>query len=279
MRDTSNWWNPLAHEHKTCTLFFTLAEPLKAGAEFNLRLICKSQHAQHTPGCLRAAVLSDDATAANVKAVFAAQWEASKNAKLSWWDSTFCPRVVLLDSEGRAVAAENKPRLGLTPQTLAARIKELRAVREKRDALWAQAEKAEGPQRSELLRQSLHLLGFANWKGNEDSYKFVHDQIRAADPKNESGAVRWLSFGGHGRDGAPGLEAVWKALQEKRYEDALAEVDKHLADPRNKALDNDRIQRIMLAKFHIYRQWPGHEEKRFEVQREIAKLDSTATMR
>lgn len=270
-----NIWNPAAHLHLRRTLLLTLAQPLKPGAEFTVRLICKSQYARHTPGCLRAAILPDDTIASEVKAVASAQLEAAKNAKFSWWDGTYCPRVALMDSQGRAIAAENKPRLGLTPLTLAARIKELRAVREKRDTLWAKAEKTEGPARAELLRQSLNLLGFANWQGNDNCYKFVHDNIRAADPKDESGAVRWLRFGGHGRDGAPGLDAVWKALGEKRYEDALAEVDRQLADPRNKALDNDLIQRIMLAKFHIYRQWPGHEEKRFDVQRAIAALDPT----
>ena len=56
---------------------------------------------------------------------------AAQNAKFSWWDTTICPRIALLDSEGRAVACENKPRLGLTPVSMAARVKELRAIRGK----------------------------------------------------------------------------------------------------------------------------------------------------
>lgn len=39
----------------------------------------------------------------------------------------------------------------------------LEAVRVKRDELWAQAAKAEGPAKAELLRQGLDAMGNANW--------------------------------------------------------------------------------------------------------------------
>jgi hypothetical protein len=181
-----------------------------------------------------------------------------------------------MDREGRAVARDDTPRLGLTPAALAARVKELRSIREQRDALWARAETATGPEQAELYRQSLELLGFANWAGNENCYAFIHEKIRKADPQDSSGAVRWLSFGGDPRDGVPWAEPSWaKALEGKdltdaAYEEALARIDRELADPRNKVLDQERIQRLMIAKYHVYLRWPGHEEQRFDVQREIA---------
>jgi len=275
-----NLWNAAGHHHRRRTLLLTMGEPVPAGAELTVRLICRSQWGQHVPGCVRAAVLRAPALADDIARVAGAQGLKSKNRKFSWWDTTYCPRVALMDSEGRAVACENKPRLGLTPATLAARVKELRAVREKRDALWAKAEAAQGPQKAELLRQSLELLGFANWAGNENCYKFIHDKIRAADPKDESGVVRWLGFGGDPRDGVPWTEPSWgKALEKKDltdadYEEALARIDKELKDPRNRVLDHERIQRIMIAKYHVYARWPKHEEQRFDVQREIAAFDS-----
>lgn len=270
-----NLWNPAAHHHKQRSLLLVLEKPLPPDALLNVRLVCRSQWGQHLPGCLRAAVLADEPLAETIVTVAAAQALAARNAKFSWWDRSYCPRIALMDSQGHAVAAENKPRLGLTAKTMAARIRELRAVREQRDATWAQAEKASGPAKAELLRRSLEALGFANWAGNENGYKFVHEAIRQADSNDVSGAVRWLSFGGHGRDGAPGMGDVAKARDAKNHEEALALVDRHLADPRNKALDHDRIQRILLAKYHIYRHWPGHEDQRFDVQREIARLDPT----
>ena len=270
-----NCWNPAANLHLRRTLLLVLGEKLPPEVPLTIRLTCQTQWDQHVPGAIRGAVLSRDTLAADIAAVYKAQLNLAENAKFTWWDTAYCPRVALLDSRGRAVSCENKPRLDLTPSSLADRIKQLRSVREQRDALWAKAEATQGPEKAELLRQSLDLLGIANWAGNDNCYQFIHDEMTAADPQDESGAIRWLGFPALARDGAPGMEAADKALNEKRYEDALAEVDEQLADPRNKALDHDRIQRIMLHKDLIYRSWPGHEEQRFEVQRQIAALDST----
>ncbi len=276
-----NVWNPAAHLHQRRTLLIALNSEVPAGSDVLVRLICRSQWPEHLPGCLRASILRDSQVEDSVRQVARAQLEKAKNRGFSWWDLSHCPRVALMDSVGRAVASEDKPRLGLTPESLAIRVKELRAVREKRDAFWAQADKTQGPQKAELLRKSLDLLGFANWQGNGNCYKFIHDQIRAADPKDESGAVRWLGFGGDVRSGVPWTEPNWsKALQgkdltDKDYEEALSRIDKEMHDPRNRVLDHERIQRIMVAKYHVYKRWPKHEDQRFDVQREIAAFDPT----
>ncbi|MCX6877948.1 MAG: discoidin domain-containing protein [Verrucomicrobia bacterium] len=274
-----NMWNAVGHARQRRTLMLVMDKPVPAGTELTVRLICRILWGQFLPGCLRAAVVGERAMVDDIAEASAAQQLRVKNSKFSWWDTTFCPRVALLDREGRAVACDNKPRLGLTPATLAARVRELRAVREKRDALWAKAEAATGPEQAELFRQSLDVMGFANWAGNENCYKPIHDRIRAADPKDESGAVRWLSFGGDPRDGLVWTEPSWaKALEKKDLTDAdfteaLARVDNELKDPRNRILDHERIQRIMAGKYLVYSRWPKHEEQRFDVQREIAAFD------
>jgi hypothetical protein len=272
-------WNAAGHLHRRRTLLLALEKPVRSGATVTVRLICRSPWSQHAPGCVRGAVVRDNGLAGDIVQVSAAQRLRQKNNRFSWWDTTYCPRIALLDREGRAVACENKPRLGLTAATLAARVRELRALREQRDTLWAQAEAAQGPERAELLRQSLALLGFANWAGNENGYKPIHDKIRTADPKDESGAVRWLGFGGDPRHGVPWTEPSWaKALEKKEltdadFEEALARIERELKDPRNRVLDHERIQRIMIARYLVYARWPKHEEQRFDVQRQIAAFD------
>ena len=274
-----NLWNPAANRHQRRTLLLALAAPLAPGTNASVRLVCRSQWGQHVPGCVRGTVLEDAQTADDLRLVGAAQLEQSRNAKFSWWDRTYCPRVVLLDSNGCAVACENKPRLGLTPATLAARVKALRAVREQRDDCWRRAALAQGPQKAELLRQGLEVLGFANWAGNDNCYKPVHEAIKAADPKDESGATRWLGFSGDPRGGVPWAEpSCWKAIEKKDptdadFREAIARVDRELSDPRNHILDHERIQRMMNAKYLIYKRWPGHQEERFDRMREIAAFD------
>lgn len=272
-------WSGDGHHHVRRTLLLAMPEPVAAEAELTVRLFCRSPWGFHMPGCLRAAVLPDPGLREDLVQAVEAQLLKAKNSGYSWWDTTYCPRVALLDSEGRAVACENKPRRGLTPATLAARVKELRAVREKRDALWARAESAQGPEQADLLRQGLDVMGFANWAGNANCYRPIHDRIRAADPKDESGAVRWLTFGRDPRDGFQWTEPSWsKALEkpeltDEDFKEALARIDKELKDPRNRIFDHERIQRIMIAKYHLYARWPEHQEHRFDVQREIAALD------
>lgn len=274
-----NFWNALANLSHRTILFIVLKESLQPGETISIQLHCLSKSKQHIPGCVRAASLNDASTEAAVRAGAEAEQVGALNAKFSWWDTSICPRIALLDNQGRGVACENKPRLGLTPVTLATRVKELRTVREKRDALWARAEKANGPEKAELLRQGLDVMGFANWAGNDKCYAPIHDKIREADPKDESGAVRWLTFGKDPRDGFTWAEPRWsKAVESKKptdadFTEALARIDKELKDPRNKALDHERLQRIMIAKYLVYSRWPKHEEQRFDVQREIAALD------
>ncbi|MEI7946750.1 MAG: discoidin domain-containing protein [bacterium] len=276
---TDNFWNALANNSHRTILFLLLKEALQPGETISIQLFCLSGSKQHIPGCVRAASLNDTSTEAAVRSGAEAEQVGALNAKFSWWDTSICPRIALLDNQGRGVACENKPRLGLTPATMAARVKELRSVREKRDALWARAEKTSGPEKAELLRQGLDVMGFANWVGNDKCYAPIHDKIREADPKDESGAVRWLSFGKDPRDGFTWAEPRWsKALESKTPTDAdfieaLTRIDKELKDPRNKALDHERLQRIMIAKYLVYSRWPKHEEQRFDVQREIAALD------
>ena len=274
-----NFWNALTNGSHRSTLFLLLKDALQPGETLSIQLQCLSGSKQHVPGCVRVASLHDAATEADVRACAEHERKAALNAKYTWWDTSVCPRIALLDSQGRAVASENKPRLGLTPKTMAARVKELRAIREKRDALWAKAEAVQGPARAEWLRQGLDVMAIANWSGNDKCYVPIHDKIRAADPKDESGALRWLTFGGDPRDGLKWAEPGWskalanKDLSDKNFMEALARIDKELKDPRNKALDHERIQRMMIAKYLVYSRWPKHQEQRFDIQREIAALD------
>jgi len=276
-------WNGLANLRLPRTLMLVLDSPVRGGSSLKVSLVCHSQWPQHVPACLRAAVLDDSALAASLGHLADAQLVATKNATFTWWDGNHCPRVALVDAEGRAVAAEDKPRGDLTPESLATRVKTLRDKRVARDEFLAKAEKAQGPDKAELLRQALDVLEIRNWPGNGNCYKPIHDKIKEADPQDVSGATRWLGFSSDPKGGVPWAKPAWNEAIDTQggkrvptdadYQEALARVDKELADPRNKILSHENIQRIMVAKFHIYRSWKGHEDKRFDVQKEIAAFD------
>lgn len=279
----TNGWNAGGQHRQRRSLLMALEKTLPARATVQVILHCRSQWGQHVPGCLRAAVVPGE-TATNVlRRVVAAETQAAKNATFTWWDTSRCPRVALVDSEGRAVAADDTPRADLTVASLAQRIKSMRETRMKRDELLVQAEKVQGPQKAELLRQALDALGLRNSTGNKDCYKPIHEMIRKEDPQDVSGAVRWLGFSADPKGGVPWAKPTWqealdtqggkRTLSDADYVQALARVDKELADPRNKILSKENIQRMMVAKYHIYKSWKGAEEKRFDIQREIAAFD------
>lgn len=278
-----NGWNPSAHTRQQRTLFIVLDTPVRAGTVFKVNLVCKSPWNNHVPACFRAAVIDDTSLAKSIARAATAENLAERNKAFSWWDGGHCPRVALLDNGGRAIASLDTPRAELTPATLATAVKKLRDSRIVRDEMLARAAKTKGPEQAEYLRRALDSLGIANWPGNGNCYKPVHDMIRAADPDDRSGATRWLGFSNDPKSGPPWSKPAWnEALDTKGgkrtptdadYQEALARVDKELADPRNKALNHEQIQRMMVAKFHIYKSWKGHEDERFRIQQQIADLD------
>ncbi|MCW1923898.1 discoidin domain-containing protein [Luteolibacter arcticus] len=276
-------WNGGGQTRQARTMMLALAQPVRPGATLKISLVGRSQWNNHIPACLRAAVLDDARLAASLTRVAAAETLATRNAAFTWWDGNRCPRVALVDSEGRGIAALDTPRGDLLPATLAAQIKKLRETRIARDEWLAKAANAKGPEQAELLRKSLEVLGAGNWTGNGHCYKPVHDQIRAADPQDISGAVRWLGFSSDPKGAVPWVKPTWnealdtqrgkRALTDADYREALARVDKELADPRNKVLSHENIQRMMVAKFRIYKSWKGREDERFRIQQEIADFD------
>lgn len=265
-------WNASAHEHESRTVYLVLPKAVASQTQLNLRLICQTNWASHVPGCVRASLLADPILETAVLAATSTEDLKRRNSKFTWRGDDI-PRVALLDREGRAVASEDKPRIGLTPDRLATRIKELQKTRLQRDTLWSAANNAQGPARAELLRQSLDLLRLGNSTGHEKAYAFVHDQIKTADPNDESGVQRWLQFSADPRGVPKMVGDALKLVADRKHEEALTAINRELMDPRNRVLDHDRIQRIMLGRFQVYRQWPGNEEKRFEELRKISELD------
>lgn len=272
--NNDNVWNAFGHRHQNGLLLIALAKPVPAGAKVTVKLVCKAKWAEHLPGTLRAAVQDLPAVVADVETVGRANALGALNQKFSWRGDDV-PRVALLDKEGRHVASEDKPRLGLTPQGLARRIGEMIELRKQRDALWAVAETQQGVEKAGTLKKSLDLLKLGGSAGHENVYKFVHEKILAADPKDESGVQRWLQFQTDQRVAPALVNDANKLAGEKKFEEAIALLDAEYKHPGNKHLTADHLQRILLAKFNIVRQWPGHEEERFDVMRQMAALDAT----
>lgn len=276
-------WNPGAHTAKRRTLLLALAEAQPVDGDLTLTLVARSQWGAHIPGCLLVGTVDEPFVADGLARHAAAVDLAARNAAFDWQANWSVPRIALLDAQGRGIAAEDKPRPPFDADALARRVHALREVRLRRDEVWTRAEKASGPEKAELLRQGLEILGLGNSRGNGKRYEPVHAAIKAADPEDASGATRWLGFSLDPKGGVPWAKPAWNealdtkggtvTLTDDHYREALARVDKELADPRNRILPPEYVQRMMLAKYHIHKRWKGHEDERFEVQRAIAAFN------
>jgi thioredoxin-related protein len=94
------------------------------------------------------------------------------------------PSILLCDSEGRPYAATGYQKGG--PEKYVEHLNELRENKTKRDEAFAAASKAEGPAKAKALVAALDAMKLedgmvANFYGD------IADQIKAADPKDESG--------------------------------------------------------------------------------------------
>ncbi len=264
-------WNALAHHHRQRTLLVVLDKPAPVGKQLLVRLICKSQWGQHVPGCISASLFASPTLKDDIKAVDRANREIADNAPFNWRD-VCTPRIAYLDKAGRPVACEDRPRQNLTPASTARLLEKMQKIRMRRDELWAKAEKETGAKRAEEYLDGLLAMG--NEIAFHGAYKPIQDEIRAADPENEAGCFRRLQFPPDYRNVPPFVAEAYKLVDQKKYQEALAKINAELKNTQaNQRLSHEHIQRIMLGKFNIYRRWPGHEEQRFDVQREIYKFD------
>lgn len=285
-------WNLYGGQKQPRTLFVALKRTVPANTELTVKILCQSQWGNHVVGCVRAAMVADSLTLADVRTMGDILFKQYGNRGYSFGGWAKCPRIAFLDAAGRPVAADEQPRLGLTGASLAHEVSAWRALREKRDALWRQAGKVQGPARAELLRQSLAVMNFGydiafgrgnGWGGgNNGCYTFIHDNMKVADPRDESGAIRWLGCGtGEYAFTWPADNQWWKVLEGKPtpgdadWAAAEACIEKEIKDPRNKLLDPNSVQCIMKAHYDLLQRRSGTDiqDRKMAVMHRIAEYN------
>ncbi len=270
--NNDNQWLADGHFHLRRTVFLVLNKPVKKGTPITVKLICVSPWASHIPGRIHAAVLNDKELASTLSRHFTADQARLKNAKFTWLGDDV-PRVSLMDKEGRPVDSFDNPRDGLTPTALAEKIKAMMKKRAERDNFWAKAKIVNGDAKAEHLLKGLEALG--DGLLFDPKYLPVHTEIKAADPDDSSGCARRLQFAPDPRTLPKLVNDALALTADKKYEEALAQLDKEIKNPQNKWLTPEQVQRIMIGKFHVYLRWPDNQEQRFEIQRQIRDHDPT----
>ena len=267
-------WDPKGYEvHEDALLALVPEKPLPAGAAMRVKLYFVSPWGQHLIGRLRLRASGDPELATAVRTLSAGEQLRLRNAAFDIRSGNL-PAVTIYDASGRVVKVVEPLRPGRTPAEVAKDLLAWQAKRIERDRLWAQAAKAEGGAKAELLGKGLDLMECNPfWFGHKNLYRPVFEELKKADPQDASHYVRKYSFNAGEYQGQ-----AMKLAGEKKYEEALALLDAQMANPTNSLLSTEQLQQLQLAKFHVYRSWPDHQQERFGPIRKMAEIDPETVM-
>ena len=153
------------------------------------------------------------------------------------------PTILLCDAEGKPYAATGYEEGG--PEKYVGHLNELRKNKSKRDEAFAKAAKASGVEKAKVLIAALDAMK-VDEKVVANFYGDIAAQIRAADPKDETGFAKKAESGKR-------IEEFQNSLQEfgakRDHEGALALVDKTLKEG---GFDTESTLQIMMTRSAIY---------------------------
>lgn len=178
----------------------------------------------------------------------AAQALAEKNKDCSL-PTRSVPALAYLDSQGRVIATySGTPELGApTAANLTTLIKKAAQIRSQRDQAWSRADQVQKIKRAEALGAGLDAMN--QGLGHKNAYQSILDEIKKADPQDQSGYIAKYSFPGHNL--APHILDTY--VKDKKFQEAEAEL---LRWHRNPHLSPQQRQQLHAARFALYRAWP-----------------------
>lgn len=178
------------------------------------------------------------------------------------------PAVVLLDSEGRCYCTLQRPSGG--PAGLREALREAQAKKQRRDAQLARASQGTPNEQADALSAALEIMGRQCLEGGRQSHRPLYDRLVQLDPQDRTGTQRRFTFS----TDALAERELWPLLREKKYPEALALVDRQLADLRN---DANLRQRLLGLRFHVFQQ-QGNLEEAVKVLRQIIAVDDSSDL-
>jgi hypothetical protein len=251
--------------HSTRRLVLLCDKPIAAGAKVTITIYCKSKWRAHTPGRFGIKLIGDPKLTQAFNKYSELKIMQNHNKSLSCSTDNY-PTLICFDAQKRVYARIQPLRYNISAKELADSLNEFQQKRIERDSRWQKAENSSGYRKALLLGKGLELTGGPG--GRNGAYRKEFDELKKADPDDKTGYIRKYEFP---------LGAINKAIEEERKtngeEAALAMVDSEVKNPKNKLVSSSHIQDLLLTKFNIYRNWKGHEEERYKVLSEIAKLD------
>lgn len=161
------------------------------------------------------------------------------------------PTILLCDAEGRPFASTGYAKGG--PEAYLKRLEELRAKKAARDQAFTEASKQEGLVKAKTLIAALKAMELSDAMV-QNFYASVSEQIKAADPKDETGYAKEASV----KARAAKFQADLQVFAEKEDMDgALGLIDQSL---KAGGFDATMVQQIVMTRALIFAQQEKFDE-------------------
>lgn len=259
----ANGWG-IGAQHREHELYLLLNTPLPAGARAQMVIHCTSKHSQHTLGKFSVEGFDDSKAMQAGSRLHAIQHLAQRNEAFAVSTNNY-PCLLLLDTEGRVLGVRQPLTTDVRAEDLVKDVQSMLTTRDRRDALLATAETAEGEAQLEAYAQTWILMEHA---GVASHYAHLQKKLVQLDPRCHS-PWTWRVSPNFGQINAE----VERLKKESGPQAAIDYLDRLLKDPRMSRLTTAQRQNIVLSKFNLYRTWPDHQDQRFEALREIVEID------
>lgn len=179
------------------------------------------------------------------KSKISEETQAQNNELQGKYAITGYPTILLCDADGKPYAKTGFMQGG--PKEYVAHLDELRAKKDVRDKSFADAAKAEGPAKAKALIAALDAMALED-AAVANFYPDVVDQIKAADPKDETGYAKKLAA----KAKYAAFETELNGLAQKQdMEGELALVEKAIASG---DYEGETLQQVILPKAMILAQ-------------------------
>ncbi len=171
------------------------------------------------------------------------------------------PTILLCDAEGRPYAKTGYQKGG--PESYVEQLNKLREKKAKRDEAFASAEKAKGLEKAKALIAALEAMSLEDETVSR-FYGDIAEQIKAADPKDETGFGKKAATQLRLKDFEKGLQEL---AGKKDMDGALKLVDDTIKEG---GFDTVETQQIMMTRAVIFAQQAKFEESLKAVDDAIA---------
>ena len=171
------------------------------------------------------------------------------------------PALIIHDPEGRPYARLDQLPESFTNEQLLTTLTSHRTNRLERDRLWTEAQKATGPEKATLLGKGLTAIKAPT----HGPWAPILAEMKKADPDDKSGWQLKLTY----NPATPFNEAL-NLTRQKKYQDALALLDKELAQTH---LTNDHKLHLLAGRFSVFRHWPDHLDEMKETITTMESID------